>query len=220
MVLAFGCTHEKNGALDVNPVINNPGGNNGSDTSVCFQRDVLPIFISHCAIGGCHDAGSAQEDYVLDNYAHIVSRGVRPGNSSGSKLYTICLSGEMPQYPVPKLTAKELGYIKTWIDNGAHNDTNCTTGCDSNIYTYALAIKPLINSYCTGCHSTAGAASSGGGIILDTYTGVSTVANSGRLLGALQHATGYSAMPKGGSKLSDCEITQVSKWVQAGALNN
>jgi hypothetical protein len=33
-------------------------------------------------------------------------------------------------------------------------------------------------------------------------------------------AAGYSAMPKGGNKLADCQITQVQKWIQAGALNN
>jgi len=39
------------------------------------------------------------------------------------------------------------------------------------------------------------------------------------LMKSLDH-TGYYPMPKGGNKLSDCEINQVKNWINAGALNN
>jgi mono/diheme cytochrome c family protein len=73
-----------------------------------------------------------------------------------------------------------------------------------------------MNTYCKGCHNPA---SLGGGIDLSTYAGVKTAA-LGRLMGTLNQAAGYSAMPKGGSKLSDCQIRQIEKWIQAGTLNN
>jgi hypothetical protein len=219
MAIFWGCKHE----YIYPPVIPIAPGNSGTmlvDTSVCFQRDVLPVFISHCAISGCHDAGTGKEGYILDNYQDIVRHDIRPGNSNGSKLYTIMQSGEMPRYPAPQVTGTELYNVKHWIDMGAHNDTNCSGNCDTSVYTYSLAIKPILNSYCIGCHSTAAASSSGGGFILDTYTGVQAVALNGKLLGSVQHASGYPAMPLGISKLSDCEITQISEWINAGAQNN
>ena len=220
MILVWGCTHER-AYFAITPTPPPTDSSTGAiDTTVCFQRDVLPIFVSHCAMSGCHDAGTAQEDYILDNYQHIVSRGIRPGNSANSKLYTICQSGSMPRYPAAPITGTELYYIKRWIDNGALNDTNCTVNCDTNSFTYAKAIKPIISTYCVGCHSTLSAPSSGGGTVLDTYSGISTVALTGRLAGDIQHLSGYNAMPKGGSKLPDCQITQILKWIQAGAQNN
>ena len=102
---------------------------------------------------------------------------------------------------------------------GAHNDTNCIVNCDTTKYTYSGAIAPMMQKYCNSCHATA-SASSGGGIVLDTYSGVLAQAQNGKLLGDLQHATGFNAMPKGGNKLSDCKVTQVSKWIQAGSPNN
>ena len=40
-------------------------GSTGPDTSLCFERDILPIFISNCAKSGCHDASSHQEGFVV-----------------------------------------------------------------------------------------------------------------------------------------------------------
>jgi hypothetical protein len=39
-------------------------------------------------------------------------------------------------------------------------------------------------------------------------------------MGTVNHATGYSAMPKGGGKLTDCEIRQLQTWIDNGTLNN
>lgn len=190
------------------------------DTNVCFQRDVLPVFIASCAKSGCHNAATQAKGYNLSTYAGIKAKGLVPGNSAGSKVYTTCVSGKMPQAPTPKLDSTKLSYIRRWINMGAPNDTNCTVGCDTTHFTYAASIAPMLNSYCYSCHATASAASSGGGIVLETYSGVLTQALNGKLLGDLQHASGNNAMPLGGSQLSDCKITQVRKWIQAGALNN
>ena len=75
----------------------------------------------------------------------------------------------------------------------------------------------MINKYCQGCHN---AATQSGGLILENYDGLRVVATNGRLLGALKRLPGFSPMPKGGNKLSDCEINIVEKWVNAGAPNN
>ncbi len=39
-------------------------------------------------------------------------------------------------------------------------------------------------------------------------------------MGSVDHLPGYPAMPKGGTKLSDCKLTQIRKWIAAGAPNN
>ncbi len=190
------------------------------DTSVCFQRDILPIFLGSCAMSGCHSAASRKDGYTLTTYATITAKGLVKGNAASSKLYTVCKNNSMPQNPIAKLDSTQLSLLKRWINNGANNDTNCAVNCDTTKYTYSGAIAPMMKTYCTSCHATASAASAGGGIILDTYAAILVQAQNGKLLGDISHNTGFNYMPLGGAKLSDCKITQVSKWIAAGAPNN
>lgn len=218
MVFLFSCKHQVS-----SPGINggNSGGNNDTtgnagSSDVCFEAEILPIFVSSCGKSGCHDAGSHKEGYVLDSYSNIVKRGIAPGSSSKSELYKVIASGEMPPRGNIKLTSDQIALIKQWIDEGAMNTTGCTD-CDTSIYTYNDAVSKIMKTNCTGCHSTV---LKSGGIDLSTFIGVEQVALNGRLLGAITHAAGYSAMPQGGNKLSDCNIRQVEKWIESGALNN
>ena len=55
---------------------------------------------------------------------------------------------------------------------------------------------------------------------MGNYTADKTMALNGKLMGTINHASGFSAMPKGGAKLSNCQIAVVQKWVTAGAPNN
>src|SRR5574338_1681777 len=65
-----------------------PGGSN-TGTGICFESQILPLFQSNCAKSGCHDALSAKEGFILDNYANIVRKGIQPGNASESKIFTV-----------------------------------------------------------------------------------------------------------------------------------
>lgn len=85
---------------------------------------------------------------------------------------------------------------------------------------FSVDVLPLLNSRCNSCHSTSSSSSSGGGIILDDYTEVKKQADSGKLLGAIQHASGYSAMPKNSGKIPACEIQKIQNWIASGTLNN
>lgn len=189
------------------------------DSGICFERDVLPIFISNCAKSGCHDANSGESEYVLDNYQNITRKGIVPGNPAASKIWeSITIGseeGKMPQ-GAPGLTTAQLDVIKRWITAGAVDGGACTSSCDSNNFTYSGAIAPLMNLYCVGCHNTASAP---GGSLAD-YVSVRNAAVNGRLIGNIRHLPGYNAMPPGGLQLSDCEVAQVTKWVAAGAPNN
>lgn len=66
------------------------------------------------------------------------------------------------------------------------------------------------------CHAGTGPS---GGISLDTYASVKTVANNGRLYGSISHASGYVAMPQSGT-MSSCDIKKIKAWIDAGAPNN
>ena len=121
----------------------------------------------------------------------------------------------MPPPPMPALTQAQLSKMIIWINQGALNN-ECSSGCDTAVFTYAAAVAPLMNTYCKGCHNPA---SLGGGIDLSTYTAVKASA-AGRLLGSIKHTAGYAAMPKGSNKFSDCQVRQVEKWIQAGSQNN
>ena len=45
--------------------------------TVCFVRDVLPVFRASCGVTGCHDQQTATEGYVFTDYAGIL-KGVVP----------------------------------------------------------------------------------------------------------------------------------------------
>lgn len=83
---------------------------------------------------------------------------------------------------------------------------------------FSTVITPLLNSYgCSGCHN--GTAPSGG-VNLSTHAQVKTVADNGRLYGAINHAPGFVPMPLGASKMADCDVRKIKAWIDGGALNN
>lgn len=93
-----------------------------------------------------------------------------------------------------------------------------TGPCDTNGVTYTNTVAPLLQSNgCISCHS--GPAPSGN-ISLQTHTAVKAVAANGKLYGSISHSPGFSAMPKGGTKMSACNISKIKAWIDAGSINN
>ena len=91
--------------------------------------------------------------------------------------------------------------------------------CDSTVpATYASTMVPLFQQYCYSCHG--GTASSGGGKLMGAYATDKAMALNGSLFGSIAHASGYSPMPKGLNKMTDCQISKVKKWIDGGSLNN
>lgn len=217
-IIGYSCKHER--LFEPPSGTTNPpsGGTQPCSTdTVYFTNQILPLINSSCAMSGCHDAISHQDGVILTSYSTIMQQ-VVAGNPSSSDLYKEIIktgNDRMPPPPSPAFTQAQKDLVFKWISQGAKN--NSCNGCDTTVFTYTLAIAPMMNTYCKGCHNPA---SLGGGIDLSTYTGVKTVAANGKLYGSITHATGFSAMPKNSAKLSDCQIKQVQKWVAAGALNN
>ena len=185
------------------------------NAAICFERDILPIFNSKCAMSGCHDAGTAAEGYDLSNYSKIVGDGIVKGKPGKSEIYEVVEENEMPPKGYPKLSATEKQLIYDWIADGAKNGINCAVKCDSTISGFASAVQPIMTKYCVGCHAYPNASAQ---VDLSGYIGVKNAINQG-LLKSIDHS-GYYPMPKGGAKLSDCEINQVRKWIQRGAPND
>jgi len=91
--------------------------------------------------------------------------------------------------------------------------------CDTTAVKYSTHVSQIISTNCLICHSNG--SSLGGGIVLEGYSALKTqMGPNGRLIGAINHLPGYSAMPKGLSKLSACDIAKIEKWDNEGALNN
>lgn len=89
--------------------------------------------------------------------------------------------------------------------------------CNTSGVTYTAVNAMLQNSGCISCHS--GSAPSGG-ISLQGYANVRTTALNGKLYGTISYAAGYSPMPKGGNKMSACDISKIKAWIDAGIPNN
>lgn len=190
---------------------------------VCFESEVLPIFQSNCTQSGCHNSIDKEKGLDLSNYAGIVDDGIEPGDYKNSKIYeALVKSGgdeAMPPLPYERLTEAQITTIAIWIEEGAQNTTACgSTTCDTSaVQTFSGAVFPIIELTCNGCH--AGSAPQGD-IDLSSWAKVNALATSGVLVGAISHESGFSAMPKNATKLSDCNIAKIRKWVDAGALNN
>lgn len=121
------------------------------------------------------------------------------------------------------LTVILLFFIAGLIISGCYYDKeeelyrlNLTT-CDTTNVTYSQSVAPLMTAHCNSCHGTSGAS---GGWITDNYTGLKQIADNGKLVGVINHSSGFSPMPKGSGKISDCSISIISKWVQDGSPNN
>jgi hypothetical protein len=103
------------------------------------------------------------------------------------------------------------------------NPTKKNTTCDTLNAKFANDILPILNTNCnsSGCHNNA---SAGGGYVLDNYNDVKSALDndSARVVSSITHdnSTNVEYMPKGGGKLSDCEIKKIIIWISSGYPEN
>lgn len=105
-----------------------------SDGEIRFTRDIKPIFESSCI--KCHGRGRDKGGFQLDTRKTLLAGGdsgeaVIPGNSAESYLITL-VSGVDPDNVMPqkgsKLTPEQVGFLRTWIDQGLPWEDNVTFG--------------------------------------------------------------------------------------------
>lgn len=185
---------------------------------ICFQDNILPIFISKCSTKGCHGSKDPEGDLNLTTYEGIM-KGITPKHPLLSEIYNK-IKGKYPEMPPqksPQLTSQEIALIKSWIQFGAENSSNCYNTCDTTNFTYSGGVAPILNTYCIGCHT---GSSAGGGIVLTDYSSVKIQVENTKLMGSVNQLTGYSAMPKNSPKINNCKITVLQKWINSGYPNN
>ena len=222
------CQHElvnANSALNqdsivvVTPPSNGTTGGTGAAVSdtVCFNSEVLPLYVSYCGSAGCHNELSHREGVITTNYGYIMN-GIRAKNPGSSRYYTIIGNG-MPPKSSPQMTAANTATILKWINQGALN-TSCTNTCDTTKYGYVNAVQTILADNCGGCH---GAKPGSANVYLGDYASAKAYisANKTLFLNAINHSTTLTAsqrMPPSG-KMIDCKITQIQKWIDKGYPN-
>ncbi len=91
-------------------------------------------------------------------------------------------------------------------------------GCNLDNITYAGTIMPIIRTVASV--ATAAARPKASPQLQLRGRTLNMVAQDGRLAGAIQHQSGFTAMPLSGPMLSQCRIDQILLWIDAGAPNN
>ncbi len=87
----------------------------------------------------------------------------------------------------------------------------------SGTVSYAQKVVPLLQQYCYSCHT---GNFPSGNQLMGTYTSDKAMAMNGMLYGTIAHSAGYSPMPQGMAKMTNCQIAVIKKWIDSGTLNN
>ena len=95
------------------------------------------------------------------------------------------------------------------------NSGPCTDS--TGTVSYAQKIVPMLQQYCYSCHT---GSFPSGNQLMGTYTADKAMALNGKLYGTMSHAAGFSPMPQGMAKLSNCQLAVIKKWIDSGTLNN
>jgi hypothetical protein len=183
-----------------------------------FKREIQPIISTNCAFSGCHDAITAEEGVILDTYENIIKE-VVPFDPNNSELYEYLIVSDpddvMPPPPYDLLTTAQINLIQDWINQGAL-DVECG-GCDTTDVSYLNDVYPIMQTNCLICHNLD---RQDGGVNLDGYDLIKSKGTNGKLMGTIEHKTGYSAMPPSGTKIDQCFIDQLNSWIADGMPNN
>jgi hypothetical protein len=95
-------------------------------TNVSYSQHVQPLFNTSCALAGCHDDVTRQNNLSLTSYQNATARAgiIVAGNADGSILAQRIDGRLQPQMPFnrPPLNSNQINGIKTWINEGARNN--------------------------------------------------------------------------------------------------
>lgn len=89
--------------------------------------------------------------------------------------------------------------------------------CTTLEMSMAADVRPILQNHCMSCHN---AGSNFGNVNLEGHANLKKYVDNGKLLGAINHQSGFSPMPQGNPKLSQCQIDKIAAWIEQGSLNN
>lgn len=90
--------------------------------------------------------------------------------------------------------------------------------CDTLDVSFSMDVVPIMTANCFSCHSNTNAPDFASGIQLEDYDDVK--ASSTLIVGAINHSSGFSAMPLNAEKMDTCSIQTIEAWVHAGSPDN
>lgn len=190
------------------------GGGNTPDLkdSICFEEEIKPLLVSNCAASGCHDDTTRAAGVVLVSHERLMAT-----VSGNLLLQSIQDPGDlgMPPLPRSRLTDDQIQSIRKWIREGMKQDIDCAGICDSSNITFAGTVNPIIRNNCLSCHN----GNSQGQTDLSSYAAIKVQAGNGKLNCTIHHIGDCMQMPPG-APLSECNLDQIRKWIEAGAPNN
>lgn len=189
-----------------------------------YLNDIQPILSASCAVPGCHDAATPIAQVDLSSYEAVMTSKVRgelivkPGNAGNSILNRSLRAQDIIVIMPPpfnyQITAAQKNLIRDWINQGAVNDEPCVNiDCDTNRFDWATTIRPIIGTYCNGCHF---GDYNYGDVLLSFHSQVQELALNGDLYNSITGKEGVRLMPLD-QPLPDCKITQIRKWIENGA---
>ncbi len=196
---------------------------------LCFEKDVLPVFLNSCAISGCHN-GTGESGLRLTGYVPI-SHAVDPGKPYSSMIYKaiIATTGENKMPPDQPLSLEKRIMIRLWIEQGARLTTCSDTSGQGSGYVNPLAcfsrdILPVLVSKCatSGCHDQV---THREGYVFSSYSSTMTAVTPGnlpdsKLYEVIRYASGEGKMPPAGNpQLTSAEIDSIAAWIGYGALD-
>lgn len=103
--------------------------------------------------------------------------------------------------------------------SGVKGGTGAGTCDTAGVMSYTNHVLPVLQTNC-GINNSCHGSNNSSGYNLSTYSGVRSVALSGKLVSSITWTGSASHMPQNAPKMSDCNITKIQKWVNAGSLNN
>ncbi|HWB63562.1 MAG TPA: c-type cytochrome domain-containing protein [Chitinophagales bacterium] len=103
--------------------------NCGSCPTVSFKADIIPVFMQNCALSGCHDAVTHEQNLDLDSavaYVNATRSGtgwVKPSDPANSILLSQLYAGSNNHMPVGgQLDDCTIQKVSCWISQGALNN--------------------------------------------------------------------------------------------------
>lgn len=97
------------------------------------------------------------------------------------------------------------------------------TPCDTvSSLSYSSDIVPVLSVNCYSCHSIVNAPVFGDGLVLEGYANLVTYLNNEPdvLLNSVKQNGLALSMPRDGSKLAKCSISDLEIWIKQGKRNN